>query len=708
MAEQENKKDSGKIRDQIGSGSESGKAKKKIVIKKKGAPQNKDITDLFKKDSQKQAAGKPKGPGRAAGEKPAETKKETVPPPTAETKRPAAKQESTPRPGSVSQGREGRPVTPGRPMTPSRHPVVRKASQQGTPPQRQKPAGSRPPSGEGSGPPSAPSFAGAGTPFDAVIESTRRAPGGGAGRKPHSKKTASEAPAQGQGRKGPERERTGVGGGRGGPPRSGGGRSTREDNYNRLLNKIEKRRPPAASGTTVPKQIEILESIQVGELAKKMNLKPGDVIARLMKMGEMVTINKTIDAETATLVAQEYDCEVKVVSLFDETVIEEEEDKVEDRGTRPPVVTIMGHVDHGKTKLLDTIRKSNVIDTEAGAITQHIGAYQVQTQGGKITFLDTPGHEAFTAMRARGAAVTDIVILVVAADDGVKEQTVEAIRHAQEAEVPIIVAINKVDLESANPDQVKQELVRYGLQPEDWGGSNIFCEISAKQNMGIEHLLEMILLQAEVMELQANPSVRAVGHVIEAKIDPGKGPVATILVEKGTLSEGDPYVVGIYSGRIRAMFNDLGRRVKTVGPATPVEITGIDGVPEAGDPFQVVETDKYGREVAERRQHYKQVTEAAQRAQPTLGDLRSWIQDHKELKVIIKADVQGSVEAIKDGLLKLSTDDVKVRVIHGATGAISESDVTLASASNAIIVGFQVRATPRALELADKSRVEIK
>jgi translation initiation factor IF-2 len=451
-----------------------------------------------------------------------------------------------------------------------------------------------------------------------------------------------------------------------------------------------------------------METIQVGELAKKLNLKPGEVIGKLMKMGEMVTITQAIDADTAALVASEYGCETKVVSLFDETVIEEQMDKEEERTNRPPVVTIMGHVDHGKTKLLDTIRKSNVIDTEAGAITQHIGAYQVETGNGRITFLDTPGHEAFTAMRARGAAVTDIVVLVVAADDGVKEQTVEAIRHAQEAGVPIIVAINKIDLEAANPDRVKQELVQYGLQSEDWGGQTIFVEISAKQNIGIENLLEMILLQAELLDLRANPEIRAVGHVIEARIDPGKGPVATILVEKGTLEEGDPYVVGIYSGRVRAMFDDRGKRVKTVGPASPVEITGIDGVPDAGDPFTSVENEKFGREIAGKRQHYKHVTESALKTQPSLKDLKSWIQDHKEVKVIIKADVQGSVEAIKDGLLKLSNDEVQVRVIHGATGAISVSDVSLASASNAVIVGFQVRATPQALEMADQNRVDIK
>jgi translation initiation factor IF-2 len=481
----------------------------------------------------------------------------------------------------------------------------------------------------------------------------------------------------------------------------------RGEHVSKFFVKPDKRKQPV-SGTTVPKSIEIMESIQVGELAKKLNLKPGDVIAKLMKMGEMVTITKTIDAETATLLAQEYGCETKVISLYDETIIEAEADTEEIRISRPPVVTIMGHVDHGKTKLLDTIRKTNVVATEAGAITQHIGAYQVATPQGKITFLDTPGHEAFTAMRARGAAVTDIVILVVAADDGVKEQTLEAITHAREASIPIIVAVNKIDLPAANIDRIKQELSNHGLQPEDWGGQTIYCEISAKENIGIEHLLEMILLQAEVLDLKANSTIRAIGRVIEAKIDPGKGPVATVLIQKGILREGDPYVVGVFSGRVRTMLDDFGRRLTEAGPATPVEITGIDGVPHAGDPFQVVVNEKYGREIAERRQHYKQITESAKRVQPTLGDLRTWITDHKELKVIIKADVQGSVEAIRDGLNKLTGEDVKVRVIHGATGAISETDVTLASASNAIIVGFQTRATPRAADLADENHVEIK
>ncbi len=459
---------------------------------------------------------------------------------------------------------------------------------------------------------------------------------------------------------------------------------------------------------TVPTKIEITENIQVGDLAKKMNLRPSELIGRLMRMGEMVTINKTLDAETVTLIASEYNCEVKVVSLYEETVIEEEMDVETDRINRPSVVTIMGHVDHGKTKLLDTIRSTNVVATEAGAITQHIGAYQVVTPQGTITFLDTPGHEAFSSMRARGASVTDIVVLVVAADDGVKQQTIEAINHARDAKVPIIVAVNKIDLPQADVERVKKELNQQNVTAESWGGDTVFCEVSAKENIGIEHLLEIILLQAELMKLTANRNLRAKGFVIEAKIDAGKGPVATILIENGVLREGDPYVVGVYSGRVRAMYNDLGKRIKEATPAMPVEIAGIDGVPEAGDPFQVVENEKYGREVASKRQHFKQVTNTAKRANPSLNSLGSWVTSHKELNIIIKADVQGSVEAIKEGLLRLSTDDVKVRVVHGATGAITDSDVNLASASSGVIIGFQVRATGKVSELADRLGIDIK
>ncbi len=477
--------------------------------------------------------------------------------------------------------------------------------------------------------------------------------------------------------------------------------------YSKKESHLKKKEPPKPTTPTTPKEITITESIQVAELAKKLNVKPTDLIKKLISLGVMATINQVLDADTASILAAEYGTEVKIVSLYEETVIKEDEDRPEDRVPRPPVVTIMGHVDHGKTKLLDTIRKSNVAEKEAGAITQHIGAYQVITPKGKITFLDTPGHEAFTAMRARGASVTDIVVLVVAADDGVKEQTVEAIKHAQAANVPIIVAINKIDLPTANPERVKQELVQYGLQPEEWGGETIYCEISAKNNIGIDNLLEMILIQAELMELKANPKVKPVGRVLESKKDPGKGPVATILVQKGTLREGMPFVVGIYAGKVRAMFDDLGRRIKEAGPSTPVEIIGIDDVPEPGDPFHVVESEKEAKEIASKRQFYKQITQA-KRKHPSLNDLEAWTKEHKELNIIIKADVHGSVEAIRDGLLKLSTDDLKVNIIYAAAGPITESDVNLAMASNAIIVAFQVRASSKAQELAEQNQVEIK
>jgi len=477
--------------------------------------------------------------------------------------------------------------------------------------------------------------------------------------------------------------------------------------YSKKESHVKKKEPPKPITPTTPKEIAITESIQVAELAKKLNVKPNDLIKKLISLGVMATINQVLDADTASILASEYGTEVKVVSLYEETVIKEDEDLPEDRVHRPPVVTIMGHVDHGKTKLLDTIRKSNVAEKEAGAITQHIGAYQVSTPKGKITFLDTPGHEAFTAMRARGASVTDIVVLIVAADDGVKEQTVEAIKHAQAANVPIIVAINKIDLPTANPERVKQELVQYGLQPEEWGGETIYCEISAKNNIGIDNLLDMILIQAELLELKANPNVKPVGRVLESKKDPGKGPVATILIQKGTLRDGMPFIVGVYAGKVRAMFDDLGRRIKEAGPSTPVEIIGIDDVPEPGDPFHVVESEKEAKETASKRQFYKQITQA-KRKHPSLKDLEEWTKEHKELNIIIKADVHGSVEAIRDGLLKLSTDDLKVNIIYAAAGPITESDVNLAMASNAIIVAFQVRASSKAQELAEQNQVEIK
>ncbi|MCW7481624.1 translation initiation factor IF-2 [Leptospira kanakyensis] len=487
----------------------------------------------------------------------------------------------------------------------------------------------------------------------------------------------------------------------------------REENENTKFFKqsFRKQKAQAAALAAVPKEISILENIQVGEIAKKLNLKPGEVISKLMKMGMMVTINNVIDAETASILADDYGCKVKIVSLYDETVIEEEKDAPEDYITRPPVVTIMGHVDHGKTKLLDTIRSSRVAEGESGGITQHIGAYQVETNRGKIAFLDTPGHEAFTSMRARGASVTDIVVLVVAADDGVMPQTIEAINHAKEAEVPIIVAVNKIDLPAANPEKVRQELSNYGLQPEEWGGTTIFCEISAKNNIGIDKLLEMLLIQAELLDHKANPKRKAKGTIVEAKLDPGRGAVATVLIQNGTLRVGDAFVAGVHAGRVRAMYDDLGHSIREAGPSFPALVTGLDGVPDAGAPFDVVIDDKEARSISHSRQDYERLGQSKNAAtRVTLDNMSEIIKQGalKELKVIIKADVRGSTEAVKEALEKLSTADVRLNVIHAGTGAIVDSDIILASASNAIVIGFHTRANPKTVSLAEKEKVEIK
>ncbi|MBM9589565.1 translation initiation factor IF-2 [Leptospira sp. 201903075] len=487
----------------------------------------------------------------------------------------------------------------------------------------------------------------------------------------------------------------------------------REENENTKFFKqsFRKQKAQAAALAAVPKEISILENIQVGEIAKKLNLKPGEVISKLMKMGMMVTINNVIDAETASILADDYGCKVKIVSLYDETVIEEEKDAPEDYITRPPVVTIMGHVDHGKTKLLDTIRSSRVAEGESGGITQHIGAYQVETERGKIAFLDTPGHEAFTSMRARGASVTDIVVLVVAADDGVMPQTIEAINHAKEAEVPIIVAVNKIDLPAANPEKVRQELSNYGLQPEEWGGTTIFCDISAKSNIGIDKLLEMLIIQAELLDHKANPKRKAKGTIVEAKLDPGRGAVATVLIQNGTLRVGDAFVAGVHAGRVRAMYDDLGHSIREAGPSFPALVTGLDGVPDAGAPFDVVIDDKEARTISHSRQEYERLGQSKNAAtRVTLDNMSEIIKQGalKELKVIIKADVRGSTEAVKEALEKLSTADVRLNVIHAGTGAIVDSDIILASASNAIVIGFHTRANPKTVSLAEKEKVEIK
>ena len=454
-----------------------------------------------------------------------------------------------------------------------------------------------------------------------------------------------------------------------------------------------------------------METISVSDLARKMNLKASDLIAKLMAMGMMVTITQSIDSDTATLLAEEYGCTVNLISLYDETVIESDAGDEATKEARPPIVTVMGHVDHGKTKTLDAIRNSHVAEGEFGGITQHIGAYSVTTEKGRITFLDTPGHEAFTMMRARGAQVTDIVVLVVAADDGVMPQTLEAISHAKDAKVPIIVAVNKVDKPEANPDRVKTQLSEHGLTPEEWGGDTQYVHISALKGEGIDDLLDAILLQAEVLELKANYDCRAEGKILESRIDKGRGVVSSVIVQQGTLSQGDPFVAGIYSGRVRALFNDLGQRIDSAGPSTPVEILGMEEMPNAGDPFQVTESEKEARAISTKRQELKRFEDAKAVKKVTLDNLYSTIEQNeiKEFKVIIKADLQGSAEALKTSLEKLSTRDIRLVVIHSSAGAINESDVTLAAAdSNAIIIGFNVRPTPKAKALADQERVEIR
>ena len=474
---------------------------------------------------------------------------------------------------------------------------------------------------------------------------------------------------------------------------------------------FEQKKKVETPASVVPKSIDIKESISVSDLARKMNLKASEVIGKLMGMGMMVTITQSIDSDTATLLAAEYGCEVHLVSLYDETVIESEKDDGVELKPRAPIVTVMGHVDHGKTKTLDAIRHSHVAEGEAGGITQSIGAYSVTTEKGKITFLDTPGHEAFTMMRARGAQVTDIVVLVVAADDGVMPQTLEAIAHAKDAKVPIIVAVNKVDKPEANPDRVKTQLSELGLTPEEWGGETQYVHISALKKEGIDDLLDAILLQAEMLELKVNEECRAEGKILESRVDQGRGVVSSVIIQRGTLHQGDPFVAGIYSGRVRAMFDDRGRRIQEAGPSSPVEVLGMEEMPNAGDPFQVTESEKDARSISTKRQELKRVEAAKAVKKTTLESLYSDIADSevKELKVIIKADLQGSAEALKSSLEKLSTREIRLSVIHSSAGAINESDVTLAAAdSNAIIIGFNVRPTPKAKTLAEQEQVEIR
>ena len=482
-----------------------------------------------------------------------------------------------------------------------------------------------------------------------------------------------------------------------------------EEQYDdNLFDTKKKSITPAA---VVPKSIEIMETVSVSDLARKMNLKANEVIAKLMAMGMMVTITQSIDSDTATLLASEYGCEVKLISLYDETVIEGDKDIEENMLPRPPIVTVMGHVDHGKTKTLDAIRKSHVAEGEAGGITQSIGAYSVKTDKGSITFLDTPGHEAFTMMRARGAQVTDIVVLVVAADDGVMPQTLEAISHAKDAKVPIIVAVNKCDKPEANPDRVKTQLSEHGLTPEEWGGDTQYVHISALKGEGIDDLLDAILLQAEMLELKATYECRAEGKILESRIDQGRGVVSTVIIQKGSLQQGDPFVAGIFQGHVRAMFDDCGKRIQKAGPSTPVEVLGMAEMPNAGDPFQVTETEREARDISAKRQELKRFEDAKAVKKVTLENFTDTIKNSQiaELKVIIKADLQGSAEALKASLEKLSTKDIRLSVIHSSAGAINESDVTLAAAdSNAIIIGFNVRPTPKAKILADQEKVDIR
>jgi len=462
--------------------------------------------------------------------------------------------------------------------------------------------------------------------------------------------------------------------------------------------------------TPTAKPLRLGEAVTVKELAEKMDARPAELIKVLMRMGIMATINAVIDLDKATALAQYFGFSVEVAAGDSGEVVDDQEDTEENLLRRAPVVTVMGHVDHGKTSLLDAIRATNVTQSEAGGITQHIGAYAVNTTRGKVVFLDTPGHEAFTAMRARGAQATDIVVLVVAADDGVMPQTLEAIAHARAANVPIVVAINKIDLPNANPDRIKQQLTDHGLVPEQWGGETIYVEVSAKRKQNIDELLEMLLLQAEILELRANPTRRGQGVVIEAELDKSRGPVATVLVQKGTVHVGEAFVVGVHYGRIRALLNDRGEKIGEAGPATPVEVIGLSGVPLAGDIFQVVSDEKKARQIAGLRQQRQREEHIQHTSRVTLEDLYRQIKEGevKELNVLIKADVQGSGQAVRDTLEKLSTSEVRLRVIQGAVGGITESDVMLASASNAIIIGFNVRPTPKAHELAEREGVDVR
>ena len=490
---------------------------------------------------------------------------------------------------------------------------------------------------------------------------------------------------------------------RGGPTFSNKRRQDEQERMRRLQLEIAKK---------APLKVQIPDEISVGELASRMKKTGAEVVKALMKNGIMASLPQMIDYDTAAFIAEEMGCKVEkeVVVTIEEKLIDVSEDKAEDLVPRAPVVVVMGHVDHGKTSLLDTIRNTSVASGEAGGITQHIGAYQVQVHGKPITFLDTPGHEAFTSMRARGAMVTDIAILMVAADDGIMPQTVESISHAKAANIPIVVAVNKIDKENANPDKVMQQLTEHGLVPEDWGGETICCKISAKKNIGIDSLLEMVTLTAEMAELKANPNRAGQGTVIEARLDKGRGPVATLLVQNGTLKQGDIIIAGTAVGRVRTMLDYKGGRLTEAGPSVPVEIAGLSEAPTAGSPFFAVSDERMARELVEQRKAEERAKAAAPVQKVSLENLFDQIQagERKELALIVKADVQGSVEAVKASLEKLSNEEVNVRVIHGGVGAVNESDVMLASSSNAIIVGFNVRPDAAARDGAARQNVDMR
>jgi len=473
---------------------------------------------------------------------------------------------------------------------------------------------------------------------------------------------------------------------------------------------VTHQKPLITTPKAIKRRIKIDDTIALSDLAKRMGIKASEMILKLMGLGVMATVNQIIDFDTAMLVASEFDYELEKASFEEEAVLIVEKDDPDKLIERPPVVTIMGHVDHGKTSLLDVIRKTKVTENEAGGITQHIGAYYVSTDKGQVIFLDTPGHEAFTEMRARGAKVTDLVILVVAADDGVMPQTIEAINHSTAAEVPIIVAINKIDKTNADPERVQRELADVGLVPEDWGGDTIFVNVSAKENRGIDDLLEMILLQAEILELKANPDKLAAGHVVEAKLDSGRGPVATVLIQQGTLNIHDPVVCGIHHGKVRALLNDRGLQVISAGPSMPVEIIGLAGVPNAGDELIALTDEKNAKQVSAHRVQKQRSKELARTSRLSLEKLYEQMQEGevKDLNIILKADVHGSIEALRDSLTKLSNEEVRINVIHAATGTMTESDISLAAVSDAIIIGFNVRPSSKVQALAGEENVDMR